>query len=319
MIAEKWIILQPTYHNGIISPQNLGWTNDPFLITSKFLKAPLYNIKDQNIPLDYDIYWLIQYSIDDLEKEIAFVKQIKSLGKKTFLSFSHDLRFANGSGLMNANGLLWTELCKYVDGIGSGVSDDLKIFGRYQDKTISFGDILLDYNFSKPYNERTIDVLMSGPPGEQFLSFGLETLLLIKKQHPEKRIVCLVQKHHKELIYKLRTLYPEIEFPLEEVKSLIQFMPDAKMYYNPEIRPRPGRAMIEAYYCRVPFICYSGTYFSKLCKEFSYNQMSIVDIVSIYNRFLETDVSEIIQKMEERGQFDSFENVYNRIKNRINL
>lgn len=318
MVKEKWLILNPTHHNGGIAPTNLGWTNDSFLNASKFFQAPLYNISN-NIPLGFDVYWFVQYAIGDIEKEIEFMKKVKSTGAKVFLTFSHDLRFLHGSGMMNESGLLWTELCKYTDGIGSGISDELKIFGRYQDKVVSLGDILLDYNVSKPFDERTIDILISGPPGEQFLSFGLETLLLIKERHPEKRIVCLVQHHHKELIFKLRKLYPQIEFPLEGVTSLMQYMVDAKVYYNPEVRPRPGRAMMEAYYCRVPFISYASTYFSRICKEFSYDTMSIVDIADIYEKLILSDIPEVIRTMEERGKFDFAESFYNRIANKLGI
>jgi hypothetical protein len=318
MIKEKWLLLQPTHHNGTIAAANMPWTNDPFLNLSKYLNAPLWNITD-NVPLNYDIYWLCHFIIDDIEREIAFINQVKNRGAKVFLTFSHDMRFLNGDGLLSKNGLLWTKLCEVADGIGGGVSDKLKIFGRYQDKVISVGDVLANENCSLSYNERPIDLLTSGPSGEQFLSFGLETLLTIKERHPEKRIVCLVQLHHRELILKLQQQYPQIEFPVDGVVNLMQYMKNTKVYYNPELRPRPGRALIEAYYCRVPFISCSSTYFSKLCSEFSYDQMSIVDIACIYDKLISSDINNIIKNMEERASFDFIEPVCSRIKTKIGL
>jgi len=319
MVNEKWILLQPTYHNGVQIVRDLKYSIDPFVVTSNYFQCPLYNIQDHSIPLNADVYWLVHFSINDLQKEIDFVKKVKELEKKTFLTFSHDLRFYVGDGLLNSEGTLWTELCKEVDGIGAGVADDLKIFGRYQDKVIPFGDILLPVNFYKPYENRSIDVLVSGPPGEQFLSFSLETLLLIKEKFPNKRIVCLVQKHHANLIQKLRIKYPEIEFPLEDVQPLLYYMKDTKVYFNAELRPRPGRAMMEAFYCRTPFICCSSTYFSRLCKEYAYDKMSIVDIVDTYGKLLQDNFEDIKKRMEERAEFDYFKPIYNRVKKQIGI
>jgi len=318
MIKEKWLLLQPTHHNGTIAAANMQWTNDPFLNLSKYLNAPLWNIID-NVPMNYDIYWVCHFTINDIEKEIELITKVKQQGKKVIVSFSHDMRFLNGEGLLSSNGILYTKLCELADVVCGGVSDKLKIFGRYQNKVIPLGDVLEDLNFSKPYEQRTIDLLISGSSGEQFLSFGLETLLTIKEKYPEKRIVCLVQLHHKDLIFKLRKLYPQIEFPFEGVINLIQYMKDTKVYYNPELRPRPGRALIEAYYCRVPFISCSSTYFSRFCKEYCYDQMSICDIVDIYDKILQEDTNKIIQKMVERAKFDFIEPVYIRIKQKMEL
>jgi len=312
-VKEKWLILQPTHHHGTMATPNMPWTNDPFLNVSNYFKAPLWNVTD-DVPMGYDVYWFCHFTIGDIEKEIELIQKIKSQGAKVFVTFSHDMRFLHGDGLLSSNGILWTKLCELSDAVGGGVSENLKIFGRYQHKVVQIGDILADENFSKPYEERPIDLLTSGPPGEQFLSFGLETLLTIKERHPEKRIVCLIQLQHKELILKLRQLYPQIEFPIEGVVNLMQYMQNAKVYYNPEPRPRPGRAMMEAYYCRVPFICCSATYFSKMCLEFAYDQMSIVDIADSYDRLIASDIDNVIKKMEEKASFDFFEPVYNRMR-----
>lgn len=308
---EKFVLLQPTFHGGVDVSNHRGWTNDPFISTAKCINAPMYNINDNNIPTDRDIYWFVNFAISDMNKEIVLMEKLKNSGKKIFLSFSHDMRFLIGDGLLNADGYLFTELCRLADAIGGGVSNKYKIFGRYQHKVIDFGDILFDINFSKPFNNRSIDLLMSGPIGEQFLSIGLEALLTVKERHPNIRVVCLVRRHHHELVDKLRNNYPQIEYQIDG--PLIEYLKDTKVYYNPEPRPRPGRAMMESYYCRVPFISCASTYFSRICEEFSYCFPSAVDVADIFDKIMSSNIDTIISTMEEKAKYDFFEPIYNRI------
>ena len=325
MVKEKFVLLQPTHHNGVQPEPNFNqWTNDPFINTAKFFNCPLYNINN-DIPLVFDVYWLCHFSIADIEKEIELIKKVKSMGKKVFITFSHDLRFLLGDEHLMSfkTATLYTELCELADAIGGGVSSDLRMFGRFQHKVIPFGDVLQNVNFSnKAWEDRNIDILLSGAVGGQFLAFGIEFLLSIKERFPERRAVCLVPQHFPDLITELQKKYPQIEFPKGEIPHLITWLQDSKVYANLEMRPRPVRALYESYYCRVPFLSYSGTYFSKLCTEYTYDKMDIVGITDKYSDLYtrcQDDYYGYSYLMEERARFDFFDNVYQRMVEALGL
>jgi len=323
-IKEKWAIVQPTHSGAQLIPSHANWSNDSFHNLSRIFQAPLYHINEENIPLDFDVYHLCNFDIELIEKEIEFIKKVKSNGAKVIIGFSQDMRFLHGGGLLSSNGTLYTALCEAADGITSGCNADLRMYGRYQDKVIEWGEILEPLDFSVPYEERTIDFLTSGPVGEQSLSFELELLLMIKEKYPAKRVVSCVHGIHHELVAKLIDKYPQIEFPFNfdnpmAGKPLIHFLQQAKVYCNPEIRPRPARASIEAYYCRVPFISGSWTYLSRLCPDFSYTKTDLLDMLEAYEKILNSNIAEEINKMNERAQYDMLPAVYKRAKEKIGL
>ena len=313
MIQEKWAIIQPVERGGYIQPLNSAWTNHSFKNVSQILQGALYHTTE-NIPLHFDAYYMVSYDIGLIGREIEIFNNIKKAGKKSFLTFSHDMRFLSGAYLYNQNGEIYTDLCAVADVIGSGVGTDLNIYGRYQNKVIPFGEFLFNNNFSKPFENRTIDLLISGSGSEESLSFGIEFLLMIKEKYPEKRVVCLIHTHFKDLIFTLRYKFPSIEFPFEDVTNLLDKMRDAKVYCNTELRPRPGRTLIEAYYCRVPFISSSLTYFSHICKEFTYDKISLTNWVDNYEKIINEDYNNLIVTMENRAGFDFFDTAYNRIR-----
>lgn len=324
IIQEKWLIVQPSHHSGVVISPFANWTPDSFNNLSRLFQAPLYHINDDNIPTNYDVYMICNYDIELLNKEIQFALDRKKDGAKIIVGFSQDMRFLHGAGLHDSKGNLFTALCDVADGIVSGVHPNLRVYGRYQDKVIEWGEILEPKNFSMPYEGRPIDLLTSGPIGEQTLSLELEFLLTVKKRHPEKRLVSCIHGIHHELVRHLIPKYPEIEFPFNfdrpnEGYPLIHYMQNSKAYCNPEIRPRPARALMEAYYCRVPFISSSATYFSKLCSEFVFHENDIVGMADCYDKLIEKDVNKTIAKMEEIAEFDMLENVYKRAKERIGL
>ena len=323
-MQEKYLILQPTHKNGTLMPTNAQWSNDSFLNMSRLLNAKLFHIDDYNIDLNADIYHICNFDIELIEKEIEFAKARKGEGAKIIVGFSQDLRFLHCDGLMNSNGFLWTNLCEVADAVTSGISSDLKMYGRQQDKVIDWGELLEPLNFSYPYDKRPIDFLTSGPIGEQSLSFELELLLTLKEKYPEKRFVSCIHGIHHEKIRKLAKRYPQIEFPFNPDnpiagKPLLFYLQQAKVYCNPEVRPRPGRAMMDAFYCRVPFISSSWTYFSRLCPEFKFNRNDIWEIVEKYEKILESDYNILIKDMEKNAEYDLYWNVLDRAKKKIGL
>lgn len=315
MVKEKWTIIQPVCRGGSMETSG-QWSNHTFLNFSRLFNAKLYHITDSNIEMDSDVYHIVNFDIGLLEQEIEFAKAVKRRGAKVTVGFSQDFRFLIGDGLISNQGHLYTELCKVADGIQSGVPDK-GIYGRFQDKVILMGEILEDQSFALPYENRSIDLVTSGPAGEQSLSFELEFLLMIKEKYPDKKLVSCIHAPHRPIVEKLRVNYPQITFAIEH--PLMDYMRMSKVYCNPEIRPRPGRTLMEAFYFRVPFISSSWTYYSKLCKEFSYNKVSITEMFDKYELLIHSDVNEIIYKMEQRAQEEMFDAVYSRIKEKLGI
>jgi hypothetical protein len=312
----RWTLINPTYKNGIQFLSEAVWCNDSFYNLSRLFDAKLYHITDSNIDETADAYFIPNFDIALIDKEIEFAKKMKARGAKILAAYSQDVRFLHGGGLINNDGTLYTGLCEVADVISSGVNPNMKIFGRYQDKVIHMGEIIEDNDFSIPYEKRDIDLLTSGAIGEECLSFELEFLSLVKQRHPEKKVVSVVHGCYGELIEKLKIKYPQIQF---ESSSFIHFLQRAKVYCNPELRPRPGRTLAECYYCRVPFIASEMMYHSKMCSEFTYRWSSIVDWADTYDRILGSDTNKIISNMEERAIFDNFNNVNERIMKGFNL
>lgn len=314
--TEKWVIINPTYKGGGMVPPYAPWGNDSFANISRLFQAEMFHITDPNIDETGDVYFIDNFEIGLIDKEIEFALKMKARGAKIVIGFSQDLRFFHGSGMMNNNGTLWTDLCKVADCIASGGSYDLKIYGRFQDKVIPWGEVLEDNDFSIPYENRTIDLVTSGATGEETISFEVEMFLILKEKYPNKRFVCCIRHGYRDIGEKLQAKYPQIEFPFEG-QPLMYYMRQSRAYLNIELRPRPARALMEAYYCRVPFISSSQTYHSNLCPDFTFNKTDFIDIAEKYNLMLSKPHKEIIADMEERAKFDSFESVYKRIKEKI--
>jgi hypothetical protein len=313
----RWVVINPTHHHGKKIPEYMMWSNDSFDNLSRLLNAPLYHILDEDIDETADAYFIANFDISLIDHEVEFAKRMKERGAKILAAYSQDVRFLHGQGLLSDSGTLWTKLAEVADVISSGINTNVKIFGRYQDKVIPMGEIIEDNDFASIlYEERDIDLLTSGAIGEECLSFELEFLSLVKERFPDKKVVSCIHGCYGELVNKLRQKYPWIEFTTETFLPLLQ---RTKVYCNPELRPRPGRSLVECYYCRTPFIASDFMYHAKLCKEYTYSSSSIVDWVDTYEKLIKEDHRQIIVKMEERAIEDNFENVYERIMKEFNL
>jgi hypothetical protein len=315
MINERWVILQPTHLDCRKLPADSKWSNDSFNNISRLFNAQLFHITNDNIDTTGDVYWLINFDINLIEKELAFLKMMKEKGKKIIVGFSQDRRFLMGHGLISNNGTLYTELCEIADIIGGGLNPDYEIFGRYQHKVVPYGEIFEEVNYSILPEQRNIDFMVSGEKNGDTLALELELMLMIKEKYPDKRIAQCIPNDvtlKKTLINK----YPKLEF-LDSTTPFITWLQHSKYYCNMEIRPRGGRCMIESYYCRVPFISSSYVYHSNLCKEFTYGSYNLKTIFNCYEYLLEHNYNELINTMEQRAENDKFDAVYSRIKEKL--
>ena len=313
---KNFIIIQPTHVDKRLISSTEKWSNDSFNNLSRLFQARLYHIDHNDIPLDADVYWLINYDVNLIEKEIAFLKKVKEKGAKILVGFSQDWRFLLGQGLVSEQGTIYTELCEVADAIGSGIFNGLGIWGRYQNKVIDMGEIVEDINFSIPYEERTIDFLISGAIIGYTLPFEVELALMVKEKYPDKRIVCCTPDEN-EVKSKLIEKYGDrIEFATSKILFL-EHLKIAKYYCNLELRPRGGRSLIESYYCRVPYISSKWAYHSNLCADFTFDSNNLVDIFNKYEQMINCDYGILVREMEFEAQYDSFENVYGRIVKKL--
>lgn len=310
--GKKWVIIQPTHQDKRKLSKEDKWSNDSNNNLSRLFDAQLFHITNDDIDESAQIYKLINFDIELIEKEINFLKKVKSLGAKIIVSFSQDRRFILGKNLINSKGSLYTELCEIADGICSGVNPLLCHFGRYQNKIISMGEILENVNLSIPYENRNIDFMVSGEKNGDTLAFELELLMMIKEKYPDRILACCIPNEvaiKEQLIQK----YSNILFPDSKV-SFLDWLKSSKYYCNMEIRPRSGRCLIESYYCKVPFISSWSCYHSNLMNEYTYKTYDLSDILSNYERLTaEVPHSKQIKKMEQRAKYDEFSAVYDRI------
>lgn len=313
---ERWAIIQPTHVDQRLLPIDTLWSNDSFNNLSKLFQARLYHITQNNIPEDYDVYWLINFDIELIDKEILFLKRVKEKGAKIIIGFSQDWRFLLGKKLISSSGTLYTELCEIADVIGGGINFNYGAFGRYQNKVVDMGEILWDLDFSIPLENRNIDFLVSGCLNGFSHAYEIELLSLIHEKYPDKKLaICIPDMH--EIKYILMKKYPFIYFPMSEEIKFMDVLKNAKTYCNLEIRPRGGRCLIEAYYCRVPFISSYPTYFSRLCPDTIYNHLDVNEVFEKYKILKNSNLQTYINDMEEKAKYDYFENVYKRIKEKI--
>jgi hypothetical protein len=311
----KFVILNPTHVDKRKISKDTPWSNDSFNNLSRLFDAQLFHINNEGIDETGDIYWLINFDINLLDKELDFLKKMKDKGKKIIVGFSQDRRFMLGKELITKNGTLFTEMYKIADIVSGGINPKLKMFGRYQDKIVSFGEILEDINFSIPVENREYDFMISGEKNGDTLSLETELALMIKEKHPDKKVLICIPDEV-ELKWKLADKYKEIEFPTSKIPFL-EYLKHSKYYCNMEIRPRSGRCLIESYYCRVPFISSWNCYHSNLMDEFSYRNYDLVDIFKRYEEIIFIEYNDLIEMMEYRAKFDGFQYVYERIMEKL--
>lgn len=321
-LDRKWIMVEPTMTLGEGCPPpplDSPWTNNSFIELTKYLQATKYNIQSPNlVDAKADVYFLISCIDHHLDLEIEFVKRVHREGSKVVLALSHDARFVGGHGLMQHDTYtIYTDLCREVDVIWSGVPNDLHLYGSHQHKAIDAGDCIMKRNvFKGNYRDRPIDIISSGFTNEATLSFQIVVYQMIKEKYPEKRLVYAFRpgQGYTDMLNKVVPKFPEIEFTQHSFPELLDA---SKVYMNMELRPRGGRATIEAWYHRVPSISFSQTYFSKLFPQFSYDRLSFDKIVECYDRLLMSDYNEIIDYSEKVMEYDYFDMVYRRIINKL--
>lgn len=314
--SKKWTIIQPLRTQWDIPPLERDpnfYDNNAFYTISRLLRADAYHIDCPVINEDSDIYFLIAFDPALMLKELNFIRKMKAMGKKVVLAFSQDYRFLIGDALVSPEGVLYTDLVKEADLTMAGVSSKLKIYGRYQNKVIEGGPFLEDLNFNAiPHNERKIDVLLSGPVGEQGFGLVLELMLTIKDRFPNDKIV-----------YSLRPGLEDRKKIMEErglivlPPPLMGLIPNSKYYLDSQIRPRPGRVLDECFYCHTPFISHDLTYMSKLYPEFAYTEMNMTHIVDLYEKMKNSDYNVLIQKASEIAKYDHYVNVITRLEERL--
>jgi len=316
---KRWYILQPVYGGKWSIPDaSLPWTNDCNIALGRLLQAPASHFSNEDIDLTADIYYMIIFNVDHYEKELELIKKLKSLNKKVILTFSADMRFLTGEGLLGHQGINYTDLCAEADLVISGVPENIKFYGRYQHKVISMGVFLERLNFSNSVLPKDIDILMSGSifRNEPSLSFALELMCILKEKYPDKKIS--YPTRHKWL---LQPRYPQIDFIEAEDymynTGLVPLLQRSKVYINPELRPNPGRAMIEAFYCRVPYICSSMSYPAKYIPDFTYDNMNFDTIINQYEMLINSDLTKIMRTAEELAEEDYFDNAIQRIMDRL--
>ena len=118
------------------------YTRDNGRVMSRLLQANAYSLKYENkkdIELDSDIYVIIAFDINNIEKEIEFACKLKKLGKKIVTCMSADDRWLYGSSLISPKGSLYSELANVSDVILSGVGPGIEVYGRYQHKVLPWG------------------------------------------------------------------------------------------------------------------------------------------------------------------------------------
>lgn len=315
---KKWVLMQGV-PNGRFNapPKDTPWTNDTNVALCKMLQANASHVNNNDIDYTADIYILILLETELYERYLEFIKEVHSRGAKVILCVSSDHRFMVGQGLLNSRGINYTDICAEADLIFSQVPESLKLYGRYQSKVIGVGMIPERVNFGLPYDQRDIDILLSGTiPAELSLSYAIEIMMMLKEKYPDKRIVYPTQ-----YVNILQPRYPSIEFvhvnSVTPGSGLVDLLRRSKHYINPELRPTAGRAMVESFYCRTPYVCSSMSFASKYFPDFTYDNMNLEHIVNQYDKMLNSNRGEIIQKAEQLAEEDYFGNLMIRVMDRL--
>ena len=313
-LDKKWTFITPLRTHFDAPPIDEPYSIDVDRCLCRLLRSNAYHIDyGEDIDMSSDIYIIESFDISNIEKEIQFAKKLKSLGKKIIVGFSADYRFLLGDCLISPSGTHFSELCKEVDVILSGMHSNVDIYGRYSHKVVDWGLPVERLNFTKkPYNEREIDILMSASSGEEGLALNMELALTLKEKYPDIRLMYSLQEVHKERIKPF--LNKGIEFVHQ---YLIDNLVNSKVYINPEIRPRGGRAMLDAWYCRTPFIACDTTIYSDMFPEYAYTHFNIKNIVEIYDNLRNSNYNSVIQKAEKRVEEMLFENKIKELMNKL--
>ena len=318
-LDRKWIVIEPTMTLGVgHDDQLMPWTNNSYINLNRVLKAKRYNVLSSELRKDRaDAYYLISLINRDIDKEIEFVHHAHSQGSKVVLAISIDGRFLSGLGLCDpVTGTTHTELCNVVDVIASGVPDNVHIYGKNQHKVFSIGDFVENINFStKPFENRTINLLGTGNANEATIPFNVILFDMIKSKYPDSRLVYALRDtpDYAQTIEYYSKKYPFIEWSQAPFPELLK---DTRCYINIEPRPRAGRAVLEAWYHRVPSISCDSTYFSKLYPELSFHDMSFDGMVGMYEKVTES-YNSIMQKADSAMEYDYAQSVYKRMADKL--
>lgn len=311
---KKWTWITPLQTSWNPPDVNEGYTIDAERNFTRLIRANAFHIDyNEQIDLSSDIYVIVQFDINNLEKEVEFAKKIKDLGKKLVVCYSADLRFLLGNCFVSPRGMLYTELCKYADVILSGTGIDIDIYGRYYNKVLPWGLPVERLNFSdRPYNERQIDVLISSSAGEESFAFEFELEMILLERSPNIKIVHSLQECHKTWLDPFRN--KGVEFVHE---SLIKNLVNTKVYINPELRPRGGRALLDAWYCRTPFISSDMTFYSQIFPKYTYSRMHINKIADLYENIINTNYENLIKEADRQIEPLYFDNAVKELMNRL--
>lgn len=319
-LDRSWIIIEPTVPTTTTAnSSNSCWTSNSFINLNRMLGGSRYNILNPDLfKTKASAYYLVSMISCNMEKEFQFIEYAHSQGSKVVLAISIDGRFLSGHGLCDPlTGKTHTELCDKVDAIASGIADDLHIYGRNQHKVFPIGDFVEHLNFeTKKYEDRTIDLLGTGIVDETSLTFNIILFEMLKEKYPEKRFVYAFRGAPEYLptIDFMQKKYPQIEFTNKPFHSLLK---DSKCYVNIETRPRAGRAVLEAWYHRVPSISCTSTYFAKLYPELSFYNMSFDRMVDNFGKLNNSSYYEIMKTSDSIMEYDYADVVYKRMINML--
>jgi hypothetical protein len=313
---KKWLIMQPVTGGRWDAPNpNMGWTMDCNVNMGRLLQCGASHVCNPDIDMTADIYILLSAHIYFYEQELDFMRRVKANGAKVVLGISTDHKFLTGNDLIDSNGTIYTALCKEADVIMPGIPTNMKFFGRYQHKVVDVSGLFLErLNFSLPYEQRDIDILLTGSldKNEITLAWAIEIMMMLKEKYPDKKISYPTLRHE-----VLQHKYPEIDFidarTLIPDLGLVPLLQRAKIYIHPDPRPGPGRAILESFYCRTPYVSSDMFYHSKYYPDFTYNYMNMEHIIDRYEKISNANREEIIKKSETLAEEDYFENAIARI------
>ena len=311
---KKWCWITALYAKWAAPDPNEIWTRNSERNFTRLIQSPAYHVNFANeIDFDkFDIFVLVNFNMEDFEKEIDFLKKVKQAGKKSVLCFSADYRFTLGNCLANSKGTIYTDLCEHADVILSGMPEEFGLFGRYQEKVLPWALPLERKNFSLSYNHRIIDMAFSSSAGEESFAFNLELMLMFKQRHPDMNILYTLHDQHKDWI----KLYQNRGIDFKHI-DLMDYLPKTKVYVNTEVRIRGGRAMEEAWHCRTPFISSDATFYNKIFPQFSFNKLNMKNIVDMYDEIIASDYNTLIKEAELRVEPLYFDNMVQSLVDKI--
>lgn len=312
--GKRWIHINCTNERKRSAPSvDHKWEVHAGINMERLLRADSYDIRQNDIDMSADAYLIINLCIETIERDIALAKDVRKRGAKVVVAFSSDFRFIQGDSLINSKQTMYTELTEHADVILSGMSERCMLFGRHQDKVIYCGCPLERLNMStKTFEERNIDLLVSGKHGEQGRAFAFEICYMIKQKFPDINITyCAFPYGQADWTVKFRHYMNFVE------DKLVNVLPRAKAYACFELRPTCGRPAMEAFYFRTPAIFNALAYHSRLFPDFVYDNLNMQYIVDLYAKMRDSNYHEVIQKAEQLAEYDYFDNFYQRLEKRL--